>query len=132
MPFARPVALVFGFCVGNLETMKSVVLLNKKLCFEGSGRCWLDIFWKCSSHFGWLEGDCELLAAERCYCTLWNCKMHPLRCTLGARIWRIGGFVGSRSMVDGKQLYLAEAVGVALIEFYSKYNPWVNVGSRLC
>ncbi len=62
VPFGRPSALVFGFCVGNRETMKSVVLLKKNLCFEGSGRCWLDIFLRFFSHFGWLEGECELLA----------------------------------------------------------------------
>ena len=63
VPFGRSLALVFGFCVGNRETVKSVVLLKKNLCFEGSGRCWLDIFLRCLSHFGWLEGDCELLAS---------------------------------------------------------------------
>ena len=44
VPFARPLALLFAFCGGNLENLKSVVLLNKNLCFQGSGQCWLDIF----------------------------------------------------------------------------------------
>ncbi len=33
--FGRSLALVFGFYVGNLETVKSVVLLKENLCFEG-------------------------------------------------------------------------------------------------
>ena len=63
VPFGRSLALVFGFCVGNRETVKSVVLLKNNLCFEGSGRCWLDIFLRFWSYFGWLEGDCELVGS---------------------------------------------------------------------
>ncbi len=35
VPFGRSLALAFGFCVGNRETVKSVVLLKENLCFEG-------------------------------------------------------------------------------------------------
>ena len=35
VPFGRSLAVVFGFCVGNRETVKSVVLLKENLCFEG-------------------------------------------------------------------------------------------------
>ena len=33
--FGRSLAVVFGFCVGNRETVKSVVLLMENLCFQG-------------------------------------------------------------------------------------------------